>query len=680
MLNFLSSAFLLVALLAAPFVTNPAVPGPDFQPAPCMFQVPATLTEGTDVSCGYLTVPSDHDQPDGPKLKLAVAVFKHQGTLLHPEPLFILQGGPGGSTLDVHPSLAQNSALLKHFDLVMLEQRGTLHSEPALTCSEVDQYILDTLNVDLSPADSNRQWTETLLKCHDRLAAQGIQLADFNSVQNAKDIETLRVALGYGKIDVYGVSYGTMLALDYMRLFPDSIRAVVLDGVVPPQTNFISTNVLSQDRVFKAFFQACAESPECSRDYPDLQKVFFQVVDDLDKKPVHVTLTDQQTGQSYPALLNGESFYSGVYQAFYQSGFIPGLPRAIYRARAGDFDGFATVMSFFTFDHTVSYGMYYSVSCADKQADPPASLDLSKVFPKIAEYDQGSAAAFQALCKGWNVPSLDAVAEQPVQSDLPVLLLSGGLDPVTPPANAAQAAETLSHSFSFTFPTGGHSQAFNNTCADGIIQDFLQNPSQAPNSSCIADYNKVQFWSPTSVVPVGMFGRVLTLDRSLLSPAGLLGLFSLFMLSALLLIPLVWFVKLFRPSRKATIPADPYAEPSPRLGSLSALSLRFAGLAAVLNSLILPVFWGVLTVLFVNLSLKNDMMVVWGVSNAWRPLFLLPLLFLLLSLFMLWECFSGWRSTDWSIWRKLYYSLITLCALANVGLMIYLGVMFQVFL
>jgi hypothetical protein len=88
----------------------------------------------------------------------------------------------------------------------------------------------------------------------------------------------------------------------------------------------------------------------------------------------------------------------------------------------------------------------------------------------------------------------------------------------------------------------------------------------------------------------------------------------------------------------------------------------------------------VLTVLFVNLSLKNDMMVVWGVSNAWRPLFLLPLLFLLLSLCMLWECFSGWRSTDWSIWRKLYYSLITLCALANVGLMIYLGVMFQVFL
>ena len=156
---------------------------------------------------------------------------------------------------------------------------------------------------------------------------------------------------------------------------------------------------------------------------------------------------------------------------------------------------------------------------------------------------------------------------------------------------------------------------------------------------------------------------------------------SLFLLTALLLIPLVWFVKLFAPSRKPAPIANAYEEPVAfRPEPISLVMLRFAGLAAVLNSLVLPVFWGVLTVLFVNMSVKNDMMVVWGVPDAWRPLFLLPLVFLFLSLFMLWECFMGWRAADWSIWRKLYYTLITLCALGSVGIMIYLGVMFQVVL
>ena len=684
MSNIFFFAGVFFSLLAAPFITNAVQLDPAYQPAACMFQIPAGLVEGTDVTCGYLTVPSNHDRPDGPKLKLAVAVFKHQGTLVRPEPLFILQGGPGGSTLEVHPALVQNSALLQHFDIVMLEQRGTLHSQPALVCTEVDQYIVDTLNVDLTPAESNRQWNAVMQKCHDRLAAQGINLSDFDSIQNAKDVEALRVALGYGKINLYGVSYGTLLALHFMHLFPDSLRAVILDGVVPPQSNYLYTNVLDQDRVFKAFFQACQDSPECSADYPDLEKVFFQVVDNLDKTPAHVVVYDQQGGKSYTALVNGQSFYSGVYQSFYEASFIPGLPRAIYRARDGDFNGFDVLLGFFTFDHTVSYGMYYSVNCTEKEADALPALDLSKVFPDTVKYAQGSNAAFQALCKSWNVPSLGPAVEQPVKSDLPVLLLSGGLDPVTPASNAAEVAAGLSHSFSYTFPSGGHSQAFTNKCADGLIQAFLEQPSSAPDAGCIADYATVKFWSPGAVVPLPIFGRVLALDRGLLWPAGILGLAILGLFSALFLIPLVWLLKLLLPKRKPAVQAAPApgafdaaAGVDARAGS--PVALRFAGLAAVLNSLILPVYWGALGVLLVRMSLDNDMMAVWGVSSAWRPLFLLPLAFLLLTLFMLWASLLGWGSADWSIWRKLYYSLVTVCALACVVVMVILGAMFPLF-
>ncbi len=683
MSNLLFTVVILFSSLAAPLTGAFSSPASSFEPAACVFDLPGGLQEGTDVTCGYLTVPSDHDRPDGSKLKLAVAVFKHQGALSRPEPLFILQGGPGGSTLDVHPGLVQDSALLQHFDIVMLEQRGTLHSQPALVCNEADQYILDSLNVDLSPAESNRLWDAALLKCHDRLAAQGVNLSDFDSIQNAKDVDALRLALGYDKINLYGVSYGTLLALHYMRLFPDSLRAVVLDGVVPPQSNYIYTNVLDQDRVFKAFFQDCKDSQECSRAYPDLEKVFFQVIDDLDKSPAHVVMHDQQTGKSYDALINGESFYSGVYQAFYSADFIPALPRAIYKARERDFDGFTELLSFFTFDHTMSYGMYYSVNCAEKGDDPLVALDLSKVFPKILEYDRGSTEAFLALCKGWKVESLGPAVDQPVKSDLPVLLLSGGLDPVTPESNAAAVAASLSHSYSYTIPSGGHSQAFTNKCADGLIQGFLENPSVAPDSSCIADYATVKFWGTGAVVPVPLFGRALTLDRSLLNPAAILALFSLCLLSALFLIPLVWLIKLFLPKRRP-VETPPAAFPvtAPEAagsGDRFGLILRFAGLAAMLNGLVIPVFWAALIVLFLRMSLDRDMMIVWGVSSVWRPLFLLPLLSLTLTLFMLWETFLGWGSGDWSIWRKLYYSLMTVCALGCAVVMVYLGAMFQVF-
>lgn len=685
MFNIVFSITLLVSLFA-PFAVSPPASGPPYQPAACMFTVPAGLEEGVDVTCGYLTVPADHDQPDGPTLKLGVAVFKHQGQLLRPEPLFILQGGPGGSTLDVHPGLLQNSALRKSFDVVMLEQRGTLHSQPALTCSETDQYTLDNLDRDLSNAEATKLWDQALLKCHDRLVAQGINLSDFDSIQNAKDIETLRQALGYDKINLYGVSYGTLLALHYLRLFPDSLRTVILDGVVPPQANYIYTNVLDQDRVFKAFFEACRQSKECAASYPDLEQVFYKVIDELEKTPAHITLRDQQSGKAYPALMDGQTFYSGVYQTFYSAEFIPAIPRIIYKARDGDFDGFTDLLAFVTFDHTMSYGMYYSVNCAEEADDPPVTLDLSRVNPKILEFEKGSVESFIATCKSWNVASLGPAVDQPVKSDLPVLLLSGGLDPVTPESNAALAASTLSHSYSYTIPSGGHGQAFANKCADSIIQAFLKDPSTAPDSSCIADYATVDFWSPGAVVPVPLFGRVLGLDRDLLSPALLLALFSLGLLSALFFLPLAWLIKLIRSGRKpvgagqSAFPVTSTGMDAPvETGSGSGCVLRLAGPAAMLNALVLPVFWITLTVLFVRMSVDQDMMVLWGVASAWRPLFLLPLLAILLSLFMLVGAILGWSSRYWSIWRKLYYSVVTLCALACVAITAYLGVTFQVF-
>lgn len=665
----------LFALLSYGFTAAlPAAPAAPFEPASCMFELPAGFVDGQDVTCGYLTVPSNHDQPDGPSLRLGVAVFKHRGEEAQAQPLFILQGGPGGSTLDTYPGLIETGSLLDHFDIVLLEQRGTTYSQPSLVCDETNQFVLDNLNTDLSSAEYNKLWEQALAKCHERLVSQGINLSDFDSVQNARDVEALRLALGYEKINLYGVSYGTLLALHYLRLFPQGLHAVVLDGVVPPQLNYIYTNVLDQDRVFKTLFAACRASPECSRSYPDLESVFFQVVDELEKSPAHVVLHDQKSGKAYDALIDGEGFYSGIYQTFYSSEFIPAIPRIIYKAREGDFEGFTELLAFMTLDQSVSYGMYYSVNCAEEVNNPHPALDLSKVYPKILEFDQGDSESFERTCQTWRVEALPSSENEAVTSDVPVLLLSGGFDPVTPESNAAAAAATLSHSYSYTIPSGGHGQAFSNACADTIILSFLQEPSTAPDSACIADYAQVKFWAPRDVVPVPLFGRVLSLERDLLSPLILLVIFGLGLASALLVLPLVWFVKLFFPKPAAAVAPGSEADSvfAPLFGAQ--LVLRFAGLAAMLNGLVVPVFWGVLTVFFFTMSVERDMMVLWGVPAVLRPLFLLPLLSIGLTILMLVETVLGWGSASWSVWRKLYYSILTICALACVGISIYLDV------
>jgi pimeloyl-ACP methyl ester carboxylesterase len=681
-------AILFSLLLAAFTAQVPHLADSSFQPGDCVFQLAAGVVEGQDVSCGYLIVPSDHSFPDGPELKLAVAVFKHQGEQSQTEPLFILQGGPGGSTLETHSLLIQDSVLLENFDIVLLEQRGTLYSQPSLVCDEANQYFVDHLNTDLPSEEYNKLWEQVLSKCHERLVLQGVRLSDFDSIQNARDVEALRLALGHEKINLYGVSYGSLLALHYLRLFPTGLHAVVLDGVVPPQVNYVHTNILDQDRVFRLLFSACKNSKECSDSYPGLENVFFKVIDELEKSPAHVVLHDQETGKAHEALIDGESFYSGIYQAFYSAEFIAAIPRMIYKADERDFAGFTQLLSLIIFDRTMSYGMYYSVNCAEEEADSfQTPLDLSEVHPKIVEFNEGDTKSFVASCTAWDVESLGPAANEPVKSDIPVLLLSGGFDPVTPERNAALAASTLNHAYAYTIPSGGHGQAFGNKCADSIILAFLKNPVTSPDAGCISEYSMVDFWGRHAVVPVPLFGRVLNLERDLLWPFVALAVFSLGLSSSLVFLPFAWFIKLFstKSKRAETAQDSPPVVLPEEQPALARPALRpdpilwFAGPVAMLNGLIVPLFWAALVSIFIYTSVARNMMVLWGIPSELRLLFLLPLLSACLTLLMLWETFSGWRTTAWSIWRKLYYSILTVCAIACTLIALYLDVLFPLF-
>jgi pimeloyl-ACP methyl ester carboxylesterase len=327
-----------------------------FQPARCMFDLPIGAVEGEDVQCGYLTVPEEHINPDGPTIQLAVAIIKSKDLQPKPDPLVLAQGGPGGSTIDTYaPALLGNNNIRKDRDIILFDQRGTLYSKPALYCDEIDQITIDTLDQNLTIDESERLYREALSKCYDRLTGKGINPSAFDSIENAADIESLRQALGYPQINLYGVSYGTLLALHAMGMFPSSLRSVILDGVVPPQTNFLVNVAQTENRSFSRLFDTCKTDPACNRSFPELEKTFFEVVDRLNKQPAHIQLTDPQNGNVYDnVVLNGDSFLSGVFQFLYSGDLVKALPRIIYDAKEGDFDVFARIFSIFALDHTTS--------------------------------------------------------------------------------------------------------------------------------------------------------------------------------------------------------------------------------------------------------------------------------------------------------------------------------------
>lgn len=657
-LRWLIAAPMLVMLIAASgvqeSVASPkAQPTSAFQPAPCMFDLPIGAVEGQDIECGYVTVPEQHINPQGRTIQLAVAIVKSTSPSPVSDPLFMAQGGPGGSTIDAFVQPLMDSPFRDNRDIVLFDQRGTLYSKPALTCPEIFDLTIETIEQDLSPEESERLYEEASAACHNRLVDEGINLSAFNSLENAADIAALRVALGYNEINLYGVSYGTLLALHTMRDSAAGLRSVILDAVAPPQINFQVEAPQSEERAFTALFNACATDADCNKAYPDLERVFYDLIAQLNETPTRVRVTDPETGKSYNAVMDGDGLEGSIFQMLYATDLIPALPKMIYDAREGNYNVMGRFLSILIFDRTISEGMYYSVFCAEDADFNLQDVDLTEVHPQIAETSERGLEGLLRVCQQWNVVPLGPSVDAPIVSSIPTLLLSGAFDPITPPAFAEATAQTLERSYAYTFPNTGHGAIFTGACSDGIIQAFLNNPTVTPDASCIAEQSGPVFITPDTVLMVPAIGNLLTLEGNAGSEIFLFGVCMFILLAAMIIWPLAWFIGLFlsRPKRPQ-----------------SAASIAFHWLA-VLNIVLIVTFTVTLIVISVNLALENDITIFFGLPTDQAALFLLPVFIALLTAGMLVGTVQAWRVGYWSTWRRAYYSLLTLAALVCVLLL-----------
>lgn len=465
-----------------------------FEETACSFQRPA----GIQVDCGYLTVPENYDNPDGAQIRLAVAILRHPSGNPEPDPIIYLEGGPGGSALELlyltaarfEPVFAANR------DIILFDQRGVGVSEPALDCPALDDFAYDVLDYEYEGEELTIQEiltiaNDTLAQCGTELA-QEADLTQYNSANNAADVEALRLALGYEQVNLWGISYGTRLGLTVMRDYPAGIRSVVLDSVVPLETEFEVQGPNSYNRALEVLFTSCAEDEACNAAYPELESVFYDTIEALNETPAVFTASNPLTGVTYEDItFTGYDFSSAIFQMLYSAELLPVLPQIIYDTSEGDFEGLRTFMTtLFVNQGVISVGMNRAVNCYEERPfiDFDSMQAILETFPGYTPEDaQLDVAGYVAICDAFQPAAASAIEDEPVISDLPTLVTSGEFDPVTPPAFAEQVADVLPNSTYIEFPANGHGPTGGDECAIQIMTDFINDPAAEVDTSCVDD-------------------------------------------------------------------------------------------------------------------------------------------------------------------------------------------------
>jgi len=518
--------------LAASSGPDEATFGPEWSPEDCgVFKLPEN---DASVLCGYVSVPLRHGVAESPRIRLATVVIPALDRAARkPDPLFLAQGGPGGSTIGGFGRVLledPSKRPVRDRDLVLWDQRGTYFSQPRLLCHEMQR---------LPSGATPEQERDAMRRCGTRLAAEAGDLSAFNTLENARDVDAVRAALGYAAFNFYGVSYGTELGQFLMRERPASLRAVVLDAVVPLGFNLVTDVPAVKQRVMERYARTCAESAECAAAYPNLGARYLALLERLDREPVALPVprTRDGTPPPEPERMTGRDLDGALYQSLYVREAVPLVPYIIDRADLGDYSfvlNFVTLMQASRSD--MADGMYMSVLCAEYGDTPATALQFPGVVGRLAQSAAEEGRQILDICRDWKIRLLDKALLAPLKSDIPTLLLSGSFDPITPPANAERVASHLGRAYAVTFARGTHGQAFTLPCANRLIAAFLDAPDRRPDAAC-ANEAAPTFLTPDRLLslPARSHGGSATVQdhlQALAGPAAVVGFALLLFFSA----------------------------------------------------------------------------------------------------------------------------------------------------
>jgi pimeloyl-ACP methyl ester carboxylesterase len=416
--------------------------------------------------CGTVSVPLDPAAPDGATIEIFVARVAALSAEPRADPLLLIAGGPGQSTVDFYLQLrGAFEQARRDRDIILVDQRGTGRSAEGFACEAPDDLSLDTADPDV------------LARVIDSCVADLKHDPRFYTTSVAvRDLDAVRAALGLQTWNLYGVSYGTRVAQHYLRRYPEHVRSVVLDGVVPPPLALGPDVAREAQRALEQIFARCAQDPKCAARFAALPQLFAEVLARLDAGAADETDPPPISALELRALVRFMS-YSATTVAL--------LPVLISEAHAGNYaplEGQARTL-LRELPESLSFPMSNSVACTeDLPYADGATSDLAATYLGTGVMD-----ALKQICARWPVGAIDAAFKTPVVSDTPVLLLSGEYDPITPPSYAERVkAEGLGNSVHLVGRGQGHGLV-GVGCVPRILRSFLEDPAPATlDAACLA--------------------------------------------------------------------------------------------------------------------------------------------------------------------------------------------------
>ncbi len=428
---------------------------------------------GAEEALRCITVPVNRDDAgrsgQGPQLQLHVTVAPAFRESARSDPLFILAGGPGQAGTDVLPLMNHTFRRVRATrDIVLIDQRGTGLSGK-LDCPS------------LPNAESLTQ-AEHEAAARACIASVKQPFSAYTTANAARDIEQVRLALGYGSINLWGASYGTRLAQQYARAFPANVRAMILDGVAAPD-QVIPAAGRDGEAALEKVFRQCADTKPCHAAFPNLRAEYTTLTTKVAASPLSLTLADPRTALPLTVKMDSDSFLGTVHNILYNAADTRRLPFLIHSAFNGRWQPFVArrnAAADFSPDGPVAQLLHLAVICAE---------DWPRLTPALREQDAApltapTLARMGTLCKMMNVAPAPPSAVTPIAA--PVLMLSGALDPVTPPRRAEAAGRAMQRAQHLVVAHAGHGISTLG-CAPRLLREFLDRPDEQVNAACLKE-------------------------------------------------------------------------------------------------------------------------------------------------------------------------------------------------
>lgn len=443
----------------------------------------------TEVKCTTLEVFENRTTRQGRKIAINIVVLPAIARNKEPDPVFFFAGGPGQAAGELaREVMAIAGGLNNKRDLVLIDQRGTGKSN-GLNCTFPDATSPEMND----PAKRDAANRKVITECRDKLALKA-DLTQYTTTIAMADIDEVREALGYQSINLWGGSYGTRAAMEYLRRYDSRVRSVVLDGVAPPSLALPESFARDAGAVLEKMILACGRDAQCSKRHADVKTALDELARAVAKAPRKVNVADPMTGIRHDVNVTRETLLASVFPALYVPEMVSMLPMVLAHARNGDYAPLLTLGGQFSnfAEEKLARGMQLSVVCAEdvprvRRGDAARQpLPFGELF--VDEFAKG--------CEVWSKGTMAKDFIEPVKSSKPILILSGGLDPVTPPQYGEEVKKNFANSLHVVAPNIGHGVSHRG-CGPKLIKKFVETASVADlDAKCLDNLPRPIFFAP----------------------------------------------------------------------------------------------------------------------------------------------------------------------------------------